>query len=353
MDRQSIRMMACRCGGRAQFSPTLRPLLTALMVVLVLGLAPRHALAALPDGDFYIQSDLEDYENFEHIFGVLDVQNGHGAIDGTIYLRQPADPGNPTLKNSQLWKALPGTDEGVHLQNKETGMCLGDIDDDSVRPKLKDCSDPTTLWAVIEMGADIAIRRTLKLPDPSRDLHVCVTKDDFFIPPATILVEGCNLDSGQLYPKGMLFQATQAPIGTTTSAVALPPSPPAVPPVTPTNCQLSGAAVCGLVQFNCDPLSATDKIVIPSGTVGVSVTGVQANIGLVVGKYLNPGNTSVSVCAITPGAYACSKSVPVTFGQTACSGGGGGTTRTCETGMVLCPGGVCKKFGDPSCDREK
>jgi hypothetical protein len=44
--------------------------------------------------------------NFEHVYGVLDVQNGRGAIDGTIYLRQPADPGNPTLKNSQLWKAL-------------------------------------------------------------------------------------------------------------------------------------------------------------------------------------------------------------------------------------------------------
>jgi hypothetical protein len=322
------------------------------MVVLVLGLAPRHALATLPDGDFYIQSDLEDYENFEHVFGVLDVQNGRGGIDGTIYLRQPADPSNPTLKNSQLWKALPGTDEGLHLQNKETGLCLADIDDDSQRPKLKDCSDPTTLWAVIELGADIAIRRTLKLWDPYKDRHFCVTKEDFFVPPATVSVEFCDLDSGQLYPKSMLFQATKAPIGTTTSAGSLPPPPPAVPPLTPTNCQLSGAAVCGSVQFNCDPLSAADKIVIPSGTVGVSVTGVQANIGLVIGKYLNAGDTSVSVCAIKPGAYACSKPIPVTFGQVTCSGGGGGTTRICETGMVLCSG-VCKRFGDPSCDYEK
>jgi hypothetical protein len=346
-------MMAYGRGRRARFPSPLRPLLTALIVVFILGVSPRHALAALPEGDFYIQSDLEDYENFEHVFGVLDVQNGRGAIDGTIYLRQPADPGNPTLKNSQLWKALPGTDQGLHLQNKESGQCLADVDDDSGRPKLKDCSDPTTLWAVIEMGADIAIRRTQKFWDPVKDWHFCVTKDDFFVPPATVTVERCDLDSGQLYPKGMLFQATKAPIGTTTSAGSLPPLPPAVPPLTPTNCKLSGAAVCGWVQFNCDPLSATDKIIIPSGTVGVSVTGVQANIGLVVGKYLNTGNTSVSVCATKPGAYACSKPVPVTFGPTTCSGGGGGTTRACETGMVLCGGGVCKKFGDPSCDREQ
>lgn len=352
MDRQS-RMMVSGCSGRGRFSSTLRPLLTALIVASVLGLAPRRALANLPDGDFYIQSELEDYENFEHVFGVLDVQNGRGAIDGTIYLRQPADVTNATLKNSQLWRALPGTDEGLRLQNKETLLCLADSDDMSIRPKLKDCSDPTTLWAVIEMGAEIAIRRTLKIVYPYPDHHYCVTKEDFFTPPAMAAVERCDLDSGQLYPKSMLFQATKAPIGTTQSAASALPPPPAVPPVMPNNCQLSGAAACGWVQFSCDPLSAADTIVITSGTVGASVTGVQANIGLVVGKYLNAGDTSVSVCATKPGVYACSKPIDVTFGQTTCSAGGGGITRTCQAGMVLCPGGVCKKFGDPSCDRIK
>lgn len=328
-----------------------RSLLTAFgVVVLVLGLMPRPAHATLPDGEFYIQSILEDYENFEHVFGVLDVQNGHGAIDGTIYLRQPADPSNPTLKNSQLWKALPGTDEGLRLQNKETGLCLADMDDNSIRPKLKACSDPTTLWAIIDEGADIAIRRTLKIWDPWHDWHFCVVKEEYFTPPAMVAVERCDLNSGQLYPKSMLFQATKAPIGTATSAGSLPsPPPPSVPPVTPTGCQLSGAAACGWVQFSCNPLSATDTIVIPSGTIGVSVTGVQANIGLVVAKYLNPGDTSVSVCATKPGAYACSKPIPVTFGPVTCSGGGGGgNIPRCGTGKVYC-NGYCTTLDNPDC----
>jgi hypothetical protein len=75
-----------------------------------------------------------------------------------------------------------------------------------------------------------------------------------------------------------------------------PPSSPSPPPK-PTGCQVAGTAICGLVGFNCNPLT-TDKIVVRSSvSIRVGVISVAPAISLINGTYGNEGNASVQVCA--------------------------------------------------------
>jgi hypothetical protein len=147
----------------------------------------------------------------------------------------------------------------------------------------------------------------------------------------------------------MVWEATLDPIGTgQSSSTAGPPPPP--PPAAPTACKLFGAGgTCGLVGFNCDPFSAADTIVVASGNIGVKVTTVAPQIGLINGTYLNEGKTSVAVCAMRAGMSACGAPIAdVTFGPTLCTGSGGTPGFSCPHGQIHCGDG-CRPASDPEC----
>src|SRR5262249_60189560 len=119
-------------------------------------------------------------------------------------------------------------------------------------------------------------------------------------------------------------EATLQRTGTGQSSPTAGP-PPAPPPSAPTACKVFGAGgTCGLVGFNCDPFSAADTIVVASGNIGVKVTTVAPQIGLINGTYVNEGSASVAVCATRAGMSACGALIAdVTFGPTLCTGSGG------------------------------
>jgi hypothetical protein len=120
-----------------------------------------------------------------------------------------------------------------------------------------------------------------------------------------------------------------------------------IPPTKPTACRVVGAAICGLVEFTCDRFSAADSIVVPSGTIGVKVSGVQPQIGLIIATYLNQGAALVSVCAQKSGMTACGDPFDVSFGPIVCAGPSPGT-HTCPTGQIVCRG-ACSPPSNPEC----
>jgi hypothetical protein len=116
-------------------------------------------------------------------------------------------------------------------------------------------------------------------------------------------------------------------------------------PPKPTGCMLSGAAVCGFADFQCNPLDAADEIVV---IPGMAVTSVQPSIGLINGTYLTAGTASVSVCAKKSGFQSCSDPINVTFGPSCasqCTGDGEGPQR-CPTGEIFCDGGCTRPRPD-------
>lgn len=144
------------------------------------------------------------------------------------------------------------------------------------------------------------------------------------------------------------WEATSQPIGTVSSP-STPAPPPASPPSAPTACKIFGAGgTCGLVGFNCDPFSAADNIVVPSGKIGVKVTSVQPQLGLINGTYTNEGKASVAVCATRAGMHACGDPIDVTFGPILCTGSGATPIFTCPHGQIHCGGG-CRPVSDPEC----
>jgi hypothetical protein len=130
-----------------------------------------------------------------------------------------------------------------------------------------------------------------------------------------------------------------------------PPHPHPFPPQAPSGCKVyGGSGLCGQVDFNCDPFSAADTMVVGAAGIGVRVTGTEPRIGMILGDYLNQGNATVTVCATRAGLVACGNPIPnVSFGPTSCPFGPP-PHRVCPTGLVQCQGG-CRPFNDPECHR--
>jgi hypothetical protein len=319
---------------------TIYRLIGVIAVFSISMLIPKTA-GAPPAGYFFIQSI---YQEADHSFGVLDGEDASHMVNGYVQLGGLTDPNNPGP--TQQWEEIfSSTTDVTRMKNKATGQCLADIDDNdnSVRPTLKPCGNETTNWQKVPQGkGGIVFRRTQSITPPFSDLHFCLSRS---LTLGYLAVEPCG--DPDHYPEQMVFMATKDPVGVVSSGATVPP-PPAIPPQTPTNCKLIGAAACGAVGFKCDPLSASDTIVVASGSIGVDVTAVQANLGLVVANYLNSGNAAVSVCATKSGAYSCSPRINVTFGNSYCPGAGGSTDHRCPTGKLYC-NGACTTFGNPEC----
>jgi hypothetical protein len=176
---------------------------------------------------------------------------------------------------------------------------------------------------------------------PWQPIEVCIGKDAD--EPGLAFTDGCT---GDRYADNEVWEATTQPLGTSSSGVT-PPPPPRVPPLKPTGCKLAGTtAACGLVGFKCDPLSATNKIVVASGNIGVNVTSVVPQLGLINATYLNQGKAAVAVCAMQSGQTLCSDAIDVTFGPTLCVGPA--PHRTCPTGEIPC-NGSCSSALNPDC----
>jgi len=148
----------------------------------------------------------------------------------------------------------------------------------------------------------------------------------------------------------MVWEATLQPIGTgqSSSTAGPPPAPPAIRTDSLQSVR-GGHGTCGLVGFNCDPFSAADTIVVASGNIGVKVTTVAPQIGLINGTYVNEGSASVAVCATRAGMSACGAPIAdVTFGLTLCTGSGATPIFTCPHGQIHCGDG-CRPASDPEC----
>jgi hypothetical protein len=296
---------------------------------------------ALPAGFFFLQATVQD--NFgAHAFGVMDVENADRMVTGLVQLNAPNN------RPSQLWKErLPihGTIDVIKLENKATGQCLADSTDHSDILTIRPCNDELTLWQKIPQGSadKVVFRKTTRVTGPFPDIHVCLMKDSRL--PGVVVVLTCN---GDTFPSEMVWNATSQPLGTVSSG-STPDSPPPSPPLRPTGCTVFGTGgVCGLVGFNCNPLSAADTIVVRSGAIGVGVTSVEPRIGLINGTYLNEGQAAVAVCARRAGMTSCADPIDVTFGPTLCPSPPPGRGRTCPTGEIPCGSG-CGRPSDPEC----
>ncbi len=275
-----------------------------------------------------------------HAFGVLDVHDKDGNLTGFIQINEPSG------SDSQMWTEINDdaqTPAGVHLKNKATGLCIGDDVFNLGMTTLLNCGIGETFWLEIPHAPapkGAIFERITKVTWPFKDIKACFGKDPNN--PGTAHVWGC--------PKpfdAVVWVATNDPIGTVSSGSSSsetppPPPPPPVAPVRPTDCEVSGTATCGYVGFSCHPLSASDDIVVSSGSIGVKVTSVQAQLGLVSATYLNPGKTSVEVCAIKSGMTACSDKIDVAFGPTVCTAPP--PEPLCPTGQSVCRG-TCQPFG--------
>ena len=279
-----------------------------------------------PETEFYLQTMHEDPS---HFFGLIDSKNAANAVTGFAQLNPLRDPNNPNTvgsPKSQWWKdiLLTGNSETVKLKNDETGQCIGELDNVVVATMMS-CDDGKTIWHRTPHGDGIIYRRPY---DVGYVLGIdvvdgdCLSMEDEY--PGLVVIFSCrNVDN---VPKLMVWSRTTAPIGVVAGGLTTT-SPPPIPPVKPTACKVVGAAVCGQVQFSCDPLSASDTIAVPSGMIGVKVTSVQANIGMVNATYLNAGQARVAICATKPGASACSTPLGVSFGRDTMRGSAAATAR--------------------------
>jgi hypothetical protein len=296
---------------------------------------------ALPAGFFFLQATVQD--NFgAHAFGVMDVEGPNQQVTGLVQLKQP------NMRDSQLWKErfpVSGPNDVIKLENKLTGQCLADEEGSDGKAPIRPCDHDSTKWQKIPQGSAnrVVLRRTTHVVSPFPNFNVCVMKDSRF--PGFVVILTCNPDS---FPGEMVWEATLQPLGTGQSSSTAGP-PPGPPPSAPTACKIFGAGgTCGLVGFNCDPFSAGDTIVVASGNIGVKVTSVAPQIGLINGTYVNEGNASVAVCATKAGMSACGAHMDVTFGPTLCTGSGATPIFTCPHGQIHCGSG-CRPAGDPEC----
>lgn len=319
-------------------------------MLLMIGLAatliyPAASQTVQPPGDdFYLQAVQED---LHHIFGVMDANNLANVTTGFVQLNPLIDPTMPTnVRKSQWWRdelLVSGDGDSVKLKNDATGLCIG-WGNGPVAPMLS-CDDGLTIWRRVPTPHGIVYQHgwTNSVLGVSVFSAACLSTEPDL--PGAVVTDGCGEGFDGHYPDYMVWSRTNAPIGTVSTGLGTP-SPPPVPPKQPTACRVDGAAVCGQVEFSCDPLSASDTIVV-SGMAGVKVTSVQANIGMVNGTYLNSGAARVSICATKPGAFACSSSIVVSFGPRTCINPSPPPTQLCPTGENICRG-VCKPFGQ--CD---
>jgi hypothetical protein len=318
-----------------------------VLVLIAISTAPwladftMRSAGALPAGFFFLQATVQDSFG-THGFGVMDVEGPDRKVTGLVQLNAPSN------RPSQLWKErfpTNGTIDVIKLENKLTGQCIADSTDHSDILTIRPCNDDLTLWQKIPQGSadKVVFRKTTHVIGPFRHIHVCLMKDSRI--PGFAVVLTCNLEA---FPGEMIWNATSEPLGTVSSG-STTDSPPASPPPTPTGCTASGAGgICGLVGFNCDPLSGIDQIGVRSGTIGVSVTSVQPRIGLINGTYLNEGRASVAVCATRGGTTSCGDPIDVTFGPTLCPSAPSGRGRTCPIGEIPCGSG-CGRPSDPEC----
>lgn len=278
------------------------------------------------DGYFWIQSAAQDIDG-DHAFLVLDVRDANGNIDGLVHL----SPLNSESPDSQKWKQFVGVNEAVY-QNKLTAKCLAFGDTVAT---INDCNaDPNNVNWLIEnsLGSPGAYMLSMRRAGQLYRLHKQSTAKF-----ATLSAFGDD----QFTSIEEDWNVTVAPIGTVQQAVgggALP-----TPPTRPSGCSVFGTANCGLVGFNCNPLSAADTIVVATrSNIGVSVINVEPKLGLINGKYQNEGQTSVAICAVKAGMHACSDPLNVTFGPTLCAWGPPSfCPGSCPQGQIKC-GCECK-----------
>jgi hypothetical protein len=295
--------------------------LTFAVVMVVLGLS---SAGALPAGFFNLVATTGSSSG-PH---VMEAENG------LVRLNEAKEG-----RDSQLWKErfpTHGEIDVIRLGNKKTGTCLGDALDSSGAATLLPCTSDFTLWRKVFLGAATKVVFIRGTDAPAFSLfgsfRGCLSKDPKGGP--FVLVANCNSDS-DITPE-MVWDAELLGF---VSSPSTPPPPPPSPPPAPTSCKLLGAtADCGLVGFNCDPFSAEDEIVVQSGEIGVAVTSVQPQIGLINGTYSNQGNASVAVCATKGGLSSCGDPINLTFGPRVCTGGGV-PGFTCPHGQVHCGAG--------------
>jgi len=301
-----------------------------------------------PDEEFYLQTM---YADSNHVFGVIDSKNAANAVTGVPQLNPLRDPNNPSTvgsPKSQWWRdilLLTGDTDSVKLKNDATGQCIGDLGDfDTPTATLMSCDDSRTIWNRSPQGHGISYRRPYPVGGPVGGVTGGVEQDCLMTSPVAypgLLVLGACQYTDVL-PDFMVWSRTTSPIATVSTAIT--PAPPPVPPIKPTACKLDGAAVCGQVQFTCDSLSASDTIVVPSGMIGVKVTSVQANIGMINATYLNTGQARIAICATKQGLSACSSAMAVSFGPTLCPAPPPPPGPACPTGQEICRG-TCVPFG--------
>jgi hypothetical protein len=314
-----------------------------IVTVLVLAIATSTLTSltdrtanALPAGFFHIISIVQDSDT--HAFVAMDAARSDKKITGFVH-------NNPVaITDSQLWKErlVQGTIGVIKLENKLTGQCIAMGEPDSAGSELlavlRPCSDPTTLWQKF-LPKDSAVMVVFERTSSDRDR--CLSRRDRGLAVGMIACEDHSR-----FDDNMIWDAE--PLGTVSQPSVHPSRS---PPPKPTGCTLQGTANCGLVGFNCNPLS-TDTIFVRSGEIRVGVTSVAPALGMINGTYLNEGNASVAVCARRAKMTSCSDPIDVTFGPRNCPGrtphGSSHPQPTCPTGRIPCGAG-CGLPSDPEC----
>jgi hypothetical protein len=308
----------------------------ATALVLPIGTSTQTSLTmmqtanALPAGFFFLE--------LASGVGVMDVEDSNQRVTGFVQFRAP------TNRDSQLWKErFPrvGSIDVIRLENKLTGQCLAMSSTDDATARIRPCADEETLWQKIPQGRPnrVVFRRTIPISGPfAPDAHTCPGRHP--LDPAATAVVSTLFCHGDTFHSSVVWQATLSPQGSTSAPLTV-----ATPPGAPTGCKLFGTGgTCGLVGFNCDPFSSVDEIVVKSGDIGVTVTGVEPRIGLINGTYLNEGTASVAVCAWRGGMSSCGNPIPdVTIGPTVCFHRPA-PPRDCPPGEGRCAG-ACRPLG--------
>ena len=203
-----------------RISSGLRFAIAGLLALLALSLSAIHQVIAAPVEYFYLQANVQDAAA-PYSFGVMDAHDANGALTGFIQLNEPA------ASDYQLWAEL-ADNAGVHIQNKATGLCIGDTIGNSGTATLLSCNLGETLWREVPHGPgpkSVAFQRTTKLSWPSSDIEVCLGKDRDA--PSTANVYGCSKTISDYE----VWTATNEPIGTASAGVTPTPPPPVVPAV--------------------------------------------------------------------------------------------------------------------------
>jgi len=287
----------------------------------------------------------EEPLGYVHILGIggpsnsvvsLDVENDQNVVDGLVHFKQPE-----FNRDSQLWDELPaGIGASALLRSKKNlKLCLAATDSGNITT-TRPCGDDNTIWDETPMGGNMFL---LQLTTPriiGPDKKLCLVTTGTLGAPAE--VQDCTEPIiGHIYFGDNEFWSLEQ-LGLTSQPLI------ANPPPKPTGCKVFGSGgVCGDVGFNCNPLSAADRIIVATGAnIGVSVLNLEPALGLINGHYQNQGQTAVSICAVNvkAGTHACSDQFDVTFGPLLCAPGAppsGLCPHTCPAHEIHC-GCACK-----------